>query len=289
MKKMKFAQIGYKKISLKKLKEFVPNKYFKWYLEICKISCDSSSYGENHHILPRCKFPDFENEEWNIVRLTARQHYIAHLLLTKCTTGKLQESMIFAAMSMTKFISDWTKERYFIKRNSLVYEALRKDHSEGVSKFFKNYWKDSSKRELQSKRISSTWKSGKRDDQLLYMRENSPLRNPEIHRKSIRTRTLRGSNIFETKNPMLNPESIAKKVSKTSGNSHYMRKKISYFYSVDSGRTWKKLDIQTNLKKCLKDMGWSYATFFGVLNKQTPASSGPLKGILIRRENKENN
>lgn len=40
-------------------------------------------YVERHHILPRSIFPEFEFEESNIIKLTAKEHYIAHLLLYK--------------------------------------------------------------------------------------------------------------------------------------------------------------------------------------------------------------
>lgn len=38
-------------------------------------------YGENHHVIPRCM--GGTDEKQNIVRLTAREHYIAHALLFK--------------------------------------------------------------------------------------------------------------------------------------------------------------------------------------------------------------
>lgn len=41
---------------------------------------------EKHHIIPRCMGGG--DEESNLVLLTGREHYIAHLLLTKFTTGQ---------------------------------------------------------------------------------------------------------------------------------------------------------------------------------------------------------
>jgi len=40
-----------------------------------------SGYGEKHHILPRCMGGD--DSDGNLVTLTAREHFIAHLLLVK--------------------------------------------------------------------------------------------------------------------------------------------------------------------------------------------------------------
>ena len=53
-------------------------------------------YCEKHHILPKSIFPDLKNDPNNIVVLTAKEHFLAHLLLAKIYGGK----MIFAASSM---------------------------------------------------------------------------------------------------------------------------------------------------------------------------------------------
>ena len=44
-------------------------------------------YVERHHVIPRCMGGDDEAE--NLVSLTAREHFIAHLLLTKIYPGNL--------------------------------------------------------------------------------------------------------------------------------------------------------------------------------------------------------
>ena len=35
-------------------------------------------YTENHHILPRCTFPEYENESWNIVEIDYESHRLLH-------------------------------------------------------------------------------------------------------------------------------------------------------------------------------------------------------------------
>ena len=42
-----------------------------------------NQYFEFHHILPRCKFPNWSKRKSNIVALTAREHFFCHQLLTK--------------------------------------------------------------------------------------------------------------------------------------------------------------------------------------------------------------
>ena len=40
-------------------------------------------YYEQHHILPKSLYPDFRLHKENLVLLTAREHFIAHKLLTE--------------------------------------------------------------------------------------------------------------------------------------------------------------------------------------------------------------
>lgn len=56
-------------------------RYFK-FME-CVPVVGQEVYGESHHILPRSMFPQYEHSDWNIKRIDARAHYIAHHLLWK--------------------------------------------------------------------------------------------------------------------------------------------------------------------------------------------------------------
>jgi predicted transcriptional regulator len=57
-------------------------------------------YTEKHHILPRCL--GGEESVDNIAVLTAREHYIAHLLLTKMTDGDSQRKMAYAVICFNR-------------------------------------------------------------------------------------------------------------------------------------------------------------------------------------------
>lgn len=82
---------------------YLPNKYTTWYNNIIEraqsrlISADI--YTEKHHIVPK-SLGGTDSKE-NLVRLTAREHFICHLLLTKMTEGKSKRSMCYAAWQMT--------------------------------------------------------------------------------------------------------------------------------------------------------------------------------------------
>lgn len=76
-------------------------------------------YTELHHIIPKCMGGSDEKD--NLVRLTAREHYLAHALLFKhYKTSKLAH----AWFCMLRF--DRNQERFFTARQ---YEMARKAHS----------------------------------------------------------------------------------------------------------------------------------------------------------------
>lgn len=66
---------------------FLRNKYLKWYLELMEKARNRKikEYTEKHHVIPRC-LGGTEHRE-NKVRLTYKEHFIAHWLLLKFTVG----------------------------------------------------------------------------------------------------------------------------------------------------------------------------------------------------------
>lgn len=85
---------------------FISNKYTKVYFKIVdKALSENRSRGdcyyELHHILPRSLYPDFENlknNKWNGVLFTAREHFIAHKLLTKMIEDKVSRAKMLHAV-----------------------------------------------------------------------------------------------------------------------------------------------------------------------------------------------
>lgn len=82
---------------------FLENKYTKWYYLIIENakSRDTEFMGEIHHIMPRC-FGGGDNEE-NLVKLTFREHYVCHWLLTKMTEGQNRCKMTFSLHTFFHF------------------------------------------------------------------------------------------------------------------------------------------------------------------------------------------
>lgn len=101
---------------------FNDSKYTKTYYKIADRAKSRTidGYLEKHHIIPRSL--GGSNKKENIVSLTAREHYICHLLLTKMTSGIERQKMTYAAWTMAR-----TRK---IKTNSHIYEQLKKKATE---------------------------------------------------------------------------------------------------------------------------------------------------------------
>lgn len=110
------------------------NKYDKWYSNIisnAQIRVNvPGTYVEKHHIVPRSL--GGSDDVTNLVKLTAREHFICHWLLTKMHTGIARGKMI-NAMYMMQGQSTHQK-RYESKITSRIYNTLRAEYAQYISK-----------------------------------------------------------------------------------------------------------------------------------------------------------
>lgn len=81
---------------------FLANKYTHWYMAIIEKAkhrkFEEPTYTEKHHIIPRSM--GGSNAKDNLVRLTAKEHIIVHLLLIKMVEGDMRRRMGFAYIRM---------------------------------------------------------------------------------------------------------------------------------------------------------------------------------------------
>ena len=122
---------------------FLENKYTKWYFNIINNAKSRSEIGylEQHHIIPECFYINRKrkgvkgwlegdpNSPNNLILLTAREHFICHLLLVKMTTGKAKTKMYCAFQAiMMKSANSQINSRYFSlarEYNSIAQQGQR--------------------------------------------------------------------------------------------------------------------------------------------------------------------
>jgi len=110
--------------------KFIQNKYTTWYNNIIHNAQNRciDVYTENHHIIPRSL--DGSDDESNLIRLTAKEHFICHLLLTKMTKGNARRKMLHAAWCMANLRIPG-QERY--KVSSGLYEIIKTKNAKALS------------------------------------------------------------------------------------------------------------------------------------------------------------
>ena len=108
---------------------YLQNKYSKYYYSIISNAksrtLSPETYVERHHIIP--KSLGGNNSKDNLVRLTAREHFVCHLLLPKMTTGQEQIKMFHAAWRMC---CKGKSSKHDYKITSTIYEKLKSQRAE---------------------------------------------------------------------------------------------------------------------------------------------------------------
>ncbi len=107
---------------------FIDNKYTKCYFSIINKAksrvTDINQYSEKHHIIP--KSLGGTNDTINLITLSAREHFICHLLLTKMVSGAFKRKMEYASHMMLV-----GSNRYI--PSSHVYRMLKEKFRENMS------------------------------------------------------------------------------------------------------------------------------------------------------------
>jgi hypothetical protein len=102
---------------------FIQNKYHKWYFSIIDNAKNKNiEKGEKHHIIPKSLGGD--NNKSNIVKLSYKEHFIAHLLLIKFTMGPEKRKMLYALYLML-YRHPHDKQ---INLTSRLYEKIKMDY-----------------------------------------------------------------------------------------------------------------------------------------------------------------
>lgn len=90
---------------------------------------------ETHHALPRSLFPEYEKEEWNLIPMSSRRHFICHLILYRMKKDCKQFQRALWFMQHT---------RDGLSVNSRTYAELQLAHREWAAQSMSNTMKGKS-------------------------------------------------------------------------------------------------------------------------------------------------
>jgi hypothetical protein len=112
---------------------FKASKYTTWYYNIIFTAQQRFfifEYTERHHIIPKCL--GGSNKKNNLVSLTAREHFICHLLLTRMVESDVDKKKMWYAAWCLISLKGRSKERQF-KFNSKSFASIREHRAKQVS------------------------------------------------------------------------------------------------------------------------------------------------------------
>ena len=116
-----------------------------------------NEYYERHHIIPKCM--GGTDDETNITTLTAREHFIAHLLLLRIYPN--EDGIVYSAWVMTNKKIPGTKRTYNV--SSRQYERLKNEWSIRISECRKGTTHtDETKRKI-SEASSNRWRTKRQE------------------------------------------------------------------------------------------------------------------------------
>jgi hypothetical protein len=215
------------------------HKYIK---SIIEYKSKDRTYVEKHHILPRCTFPQYENELWNIIEVDYETHKLLHLYLFKSINDRRYQRPLNWMMNYYKNseeISNAAKRGWInLKNDEERYKNWRKSRSESMKLL-------SSKE--QRRRANIFWNNIKDEDYIKFCEKM----------KSYWTEDKRIEKSKQMKEYYSNPENIEKKRKETKCrwdnlDENYrkdFKEKMSFINKNES----KRLDAGNKIKKKWKD------------------------------------
>lgn len=172
-----------------------------------------TGYTEKHHIIPRCLGGN--DDKNNLIRLTAREHYLVHLLLTRIHPGHLGLIHAFWMMSNKQWNKNRSSRDYALAK-AIIASTMRRNVGtpEAIAKMARSKKGKSSwvgkKHSVESKRKQS--ESAKTR---VIIPENEQKRRQGIrekHRRSLLRYDLQGNLLAEYSSVRLAAEAIGSHV-----------------------------------------------------------------------------
>ncbi len=143
-------------------------KRYKKFIQSRTAQIARGTYVENHHIIPESVFPN------NVtIALTAREHYIAHKLLTKVFKKNTGPWFSMAKAFGAMFWTSEERDKHRTHVTSRDYEYMKKLQSEPMR--FKNPMHDPEVSKRASKNMKKSWTPERRAAQAERARNQAPL------------------------------------------------------------------------------------------------------------------
>ena len=221
-----------KRLFLEKHENIDSYEYLDKYINfLINYKLDNSiDYTEKHHILPKCFFPEFKDDEWNIIELSYEDHKIVHLWIFKAINNRTYQKPLNWMMNYYKNKQEtsnaskkgWVnlksnKEKYdtFCLKRSNHMKTLSSDEQRRRANIFWENISDNDYLDFCNK-MKDYWTEKKKKEKSIQMLEYYS--NPEnIVKKSIESKNVWNSRsdeerkLFSEKMTIINKDEIKRK------------------------------------------------------------------------------
>ena len=221
-----------KRLLLEKHENIDSYEYLDKYINfLINYKLDNSiDYTEKHHILPKCFFPEFKDEEWNIIEISYEDHKKVHLWIFKAINNRTYQRPLNWMLNYYKNkqeTSNASKKGWVnLKSNKEKYDTFcmkRSNHmktlsSDEQSRRANIFWKNISDNEYLDfcNKMKDYWTEEKKKEKSIQMVEYYS--NPEnIVKKSIESKNVWKSRsneerkLFSEKMTIINKDEIKRK------------------------------------------------------------------------------
>ena len=197
--------------------QLVENKYSKWYSNLIvkaqARNLPKDVYTEKHHIIPK-SWQGSDTKD-NIVRLTAKEHYMAHAFLWKMNVGIGFHNKMVHAFNAMSIMKDGSYNKPGYRINSRLFESVRLEriaHLKTLTGPLSPAWgkKLNISKEGKQKRLNAVnemWSNPTRRTEILKNRELSNQR-PEVIAKR---KSASNAKIGVKRDPLVIEKTAAKK------------------------------------------------------------------------------
>lgn len=253
---------------------FVQNKYYTWYSRIIEKAQLSERkklnpvdenyvYLENHHIKPASLFPELSKDKNNLVLLTAKEHFICHLLLCKFTESNSKHKMINALIKMVYCESDG-QTRYKSRSYSIVRKLIAEKNSarmKGIPK--SEEWKQKMSLKMKGRKMDQSF-SDKRSEINKILWANGTFKGrikSEEEKQKIRIARSKQIITEETKRKLSEKNKGQKRSEEIKQNMKIARAKKGKLVWIKDPNSKNCACVDKNISDKMINLGWIYGKY----------------------------
>jgi hypothetical protein len=217
------------------------NEYISFIINYNKDGITDSTYCERHHILPKCKFPEYVKDDWNIITLKYEDHIYVHNLLFEAIHTKYYLYPLLCMNNRPKnnsLLSIATKKSWEIFRETETYLSWKEKRSQHMKSLGK---------EEQSRRANIFWKNiSKKDYDNFINKLKNYWTNERKKERSEQMKYYYSDHYNKARASLLNKE-------KWDSYSDEFREDFKQKMSMVNKKMDKRLDAGEKIKKLWKD------------------------------------